>query len=79
MDGATIVFYYKTKARDMLLKRPKEQNNDNDTTVNINSNVPKENKAKVLCTRFYLCFMLFLVDIQLETWQIVAKEKTCLK
>ena len=61
------MFYDKTKARDMLLKRPKEQNNDKDTTVNINSNVPKENKAKALCTRFYLCFMLFLVDIQLET------------
>lgn len=67
MDGATIVFYYKTKARDMLLKRPKEQNNDNDTTVNINSDIPKENNAKALCTRFYLCFIIFLVHIQLET------------
>ena len=67
MDGATIVFYYKTKARDKLLKRPKDQNNDRDTTGNINSDVPKENNAKALCTRFYLCFIIFLVHIQLET------------
>lgn len=41
--------------------------NDTDTTGNINSDVPKENKAKALCTRFYLSFMIFLVHIQLET------------
>ncbi|MCT6888253.1 MAG: terminase small subunit [Lactobacillus sp.] len=43
-DGATIELYDKTKARDKLLEWLKEQNNDNDTTVNINFDVPKENK-----------------------------------
>ncbi|KJY56136.1 Terminase small subunit [Lactobacillus kullabergensis] len=41
-DGATIELYDKTKARDQLLEWLKEQNNDNDTTVNINFDVPKE-------------------------------------
>lgn len=41
-DGATIELYDKTKARDKLLEWLKEQNNDNDTTVNINFDVPKE-------------------------------------
>lgn len=40
-DGATIELYDKTKARDKLLEWLKEQNNDNDTTVNINFDVPK--------------------------------------
>ena len=43
-DGATIELYDKTKARDQLLEWLKEQNNDNDTTVNINFDVPKEGK-----------------------------------
>lgn len=43
-DGATIELYDKTKARDKLLDWLKEQNNDNDTTVNINFDVPKEGK-----------------------------------
>ena len=43
-DGATIELYDKTKARDKLLEWFKEQNNDNDTTVNINFDVPKEDK-----------------------------------
>ena len=43
-DGATIELYDKTKARDQLLEWLKEQNNDNDTTVNINFDVPKEDK-----------------------------------
>ena len=43
-DGATIELYDKTKARDKLLEWLKEQNNDNDTTVNINFDVPKESK-----------------------------------
>ena len=41
-DGATIELYDKTKARDKLLEWLKEQNNDNDTTVNINFDIPKE-------------------------------------
>ena len=41
-DGATIELYDKTKARDKLLEWLKEQNNDSDTTVNINFDVPKE-------------------------------------
>lgn len=41
-DGATIELYDKTKARDKLLEWLKEQSNDNDTTVNINFDVPKE-------------------------------------
>ena len=44
-DGATIELYDKTKARDKLLEWLKEQNNDNDTTVNINFDVPKEDKG----------------------------------
>lgn len=40
-DGATIELYDKTKARDKLLEWLKEQNNDSDTTVNINFDVPK--------------------------------------
>ena len=40
-DGATIELYDKTKARDKLLEWLKEQNNANDTTVNINFDVPK--------------------------------------
>ena len=40
-DGATIELYDKTKARDKLLEWLKEQNNDNDTTVNINFDVPR--------------------------------------
>jgi len=36
--------YDKTKARDKLLEWLKEQNNDNDTSVNINFDVPKEGK-----------------------------------
>ena len=43
-DGATIEMYDKTKARDKLLEWLKEQNNDNDTSVNINFDVPKEGK-----------------------------------
>ena len=43
-DGATIELYDKTKARDKLLEWLKEQNNDNDTTVNINFDVPKGDK-----------------------------------
>lgn len=43
-DGATIELYDKTKARDKLLEWLKEQNNDNDTTVNIKFDVPKEDK-----------------------------------
>ena len=43
-DGATIELYDKTKARDKLLEWLKEQNNDSDTTVNINFDVPKEDK-----------------------------------
>ena len=43
-DGATIELYDKTKARDKLFEWLKEQNNDNDTTVNINFDVPKEGK-----------------------------------
>ena len=43
-DGATIELYDKTKARDKLLEWLKEQNNDNDTTVNINFDIPKEDK-----------------------------------
>ena len=43
-DGATIELYDKTKARDKLFEWLKEQNNDNDTTVNINFDVPKEDK-----------------------------------
>ena len=43
-DGATIELYDKTKARDKLLEWLKEQNNDNDTTVNINFDVPKEDE-----------------------------------
>ena len=43
-DGATIELYDKTKARDKLLEWLKEQTNDNDTTVNINFDVPKEEK-----------------------------------
>ena len=43
-DGATIELYDKTKARDKLLEWLKEQSNDNDTTVNINFDVPKEGK-----------------------------------
>ena len=43
-DGATIELYDKTKARDQLLEWLKEQNNDNDTTVNINFDVPKEDE-----------------------------------
>ena len=43
-DGATIELYDKTKARDKLLEWLKEQSNDNDTTVNINFDVPKEDK-----------------------------------
>ena len=43
-DGATIELYDKTKARDKLLEWLKEQNNDSDTTVNINFDVPKEGK-----------------------------------
>ena len=43
-DGATIELYDKTKARDKLLEWLKEQNNDKDTSVNINFDVPKEGK-----------------------------------
>ena len=43
-DGATIELYDKTKARDKLLEWLKEQNNDNDTSVNINFDIPKEDK-----------------------------------
>ena len=43
-DGATIELYDKTKARDKLLEWLKEQNNDGDTSVNINFDVPKEDK-----------------------------------
>ena len=43
-DGATIELYDKTKARDKLLEWLKEQNNDNDTTININFDVPKEDE-----------------------------------
>ena len=43
-DGATIELYDKTKARDKLLEWLKEQNNDSDTTVNINFDVPKGDK-----------------------------------
>ena len=43
-DGATIELYDKTKARDKLFEWLKEQNNNNDTTVNINFDVPKEDK-----------------------------------
>ena len=43
-DGATIELYDKTKARDKLFEWLKEQNNDSDTTVNINFDVPKEDK-----------------------------------
>ena len=43
-DGATIELYDKTKARDKLLEWLKEQNNDNDTTVNINFDIPKGDK-----------------------------------
>lgn len=43
-DGATIELYDKTRARDKLLEWLKEQNNDKDTTVNINFDVPKEGK-----------------------------------
>lgn len=43
-DGATIELYDKTKARDKLLEWLKEQNKDDDTTVNINFDVPKEDK-----------------------------------
>lgn len=43
-DGATIELYDKTKARDKLLEWLKEQNNDSDTSVNINFDVPKEDK-----------------------------------
>lgn len=41
-DGATIELYDKTKARDKLLEWLKEQNNDGDTSVNINFDIPKE-------------------------------------
>ena len=41
-DGATIELYDKTKARDKLFEWLKEQNNESDTTVNINFDVPKE-------------------------------------
>ena len=41
-DGATIELYNKTKARDKLLEWLKEQNNDGDTSVNINFDIPKE-------------------------------------
>ena len=41
-DGATIELYDKTKARDKLLEWLKEQNNDSDTSVNINFDIPKE-------------------------------------
>lgn len=43
-DGATIELYDKTKARDKLLEWLKEQNNDGDTSVNINFDIPKEYK-----------------------------------
>ena len=43
-DGATIELYDKTRARDKLLEWLKEQNNDNDTTVNINFDIPKGDK-----------------------------------
>lgn len=43
-DGATIELYDKTKARDKLLEWLKEQNNDGDTSVNINFDIPKEDK-----------------------------------
>ena len=43
-DGATIELYDKTKARDKLLEWLKEQNNNNDTSVNINFDVPKEDE-----------------------------------
>lgn len=43
-DGATIELHDKTKARDKLLEWLKEQNNDSDTTVNINFDIPKEDK-----------------------------------
>lgn len=41
-DGATIELYDKTKARDKLLEWLKEQNNDSDTSVNINFDIPNE-------------------------------------
>ena len=41
-DGATIELYDKTKARDKLLEWLKEKNNDGDTSVNINFDIPKE-------------------------------------
>ena len=41
-DGATIELYDKTKARDKILEWLKEQNNDGDTSVNINFDIPKE-------------------------------------
>ena len=43
-DGATIELYDKTKSRDKLLEWLKEQNNDGDTSVNINFDIPKEDK-----------------------------------
>lgn len=43
-DGATIELYDKTKARDKLLEWLKEQSDDSDTTVNINFDIPKEEK-----------------------------------
>ena len=43
-DGATIELYDKTKARDKLLEWLKEQNNDGDTSVNINFDIPKGDK-----------------------------------
>lgn len=43
-DGATIELYDKTKARDKLLEWLKEQSDGSDTTVNINFDIPKEEK-----------------------------------
>lgn len=44
-DGATIELYDKTKARDKLLEWLKGQNNDSDTSVNINFDIPKEDSS----------------------------------
>ena len=43
-DGATIELYDKTKARDKLLEWLKDQSDDSDTSVNINFDIPKEDK-----------------------------------
>lgn len=43
-DGATIELYDKTKARDKLLEWLKDEETDKDTTININFDIPKEDK-----------------------------------